>query len=138
MGNGYCILFRFNFRRNNSVMETRQEEMRDQVAAFHRQHPEVWRLFCGFTFEMIHRGYKNYSVNAVFERIRWEIDSGGDGTNSFKLNNNYRAFYSRRFMNMYPEYNGFFRTRQQPSEERSATNLPELTPKDYEYQNANG
>ena len=28
---------------------------------------------------MIAKGFKNYSVNAVFERIRWEIDAGGDG-----------------------------------------------------------
>ena len=112
-------------------METRQEEMRVQVSGFHGKHPEVWRFFCGFTFEMIQRGYSHYSVNAVFERIRWEIDSGGDGTTSFKLNNNYRAFYSRRFMDIYPEHSGFFRTRQQTSKDKSATNLPEITPAYY-------
>jgi hypothetical protein len=73
----------------------RQEEMRQQVTEFHYQHPEVWHLFVQFTFQMIDRGYKNYSVNAIFERIRWEKDSvGGDGVTSFKLNNNYRALYS--------------------------------------------
>jgi len=110
----------------------RHEEMRQQVAAFHRQHPEVWDMFVQFTFQMIDRGYKNYSVNAIFERIRWEKDSvGGDGLTSFKLNNNYRAFYSRRFMKMYPDHAGFFRTRQQTSEEQSATAMRELTPAYY-------
>jgi len=61
----------------------RQEEMRQQVTDFHRRHPEVWELFVKFTFEMINRGYKNYSVNAIFERIRWEKDSiGGERTAS--------------------------------------------------------
>ena len=120
------------------MTETRRDEMREQVAAFHRQHPEIWDLFVRFTFEMINRGYTHYSVNAVFERIRWEIDAGGDGTHAFKLNNNYRAFYSRRFMRMYPQHDGFFRTRQQTSGDRSATNLPELTPEDYEYRQVNG
>lgn len=107
----------------------RQEEMRQQVMEFHRRHPEVWDLFVKFSFEMIRRGYKNYSVNAIFERIRWEKDSvGGDGVTSFKLNNNYRAFYSRRFMRVYPEHEGFFRTRQQTSVEGFATHQPELTP----------
>lgn len=110
----------------------RQEEMRQQVTDFHRRHPEVWELFVKFTFEMIRRGYKNYSVNAIFERIRWEKDSiGGDGVTSFKLNNNYRAFYSRRFMRVYPEHEGFFRTRQQPSEEQFASHRPEIGPSYY-------
>ena len=120
------------------MTETRRDEMREQVAAFHRQHPEIWDLFVRFTFEMINRGYSHYSVKAVFERIRWEIDAGGDGTHAFKLNNNYTAFYGRRFMRMYPQHDGFFRTRQQTSGDRSATNLPELTPEDYEYRQANG
>ena len=82
---------------------------------------------------MIDRGYNNYSAKAVFERIRWEKDAGGDGVTQFKLGNNHPAFYSRRFMKMFPQYDGFFRTRQQTSEDRSATNLPEMTPMDYEY-----
>lgn len=110
----------------------RTDEMRRQVTEFHKQHPEVWDMFVQFTFEMIQRGYKNYSVNAIFERIRWEKDSvGGDGITSFKLNNNYRAFYSRRFMRAFPEHEGFFRTRQQTSEEQFPTHKPELTPSHY-------
>ena len=109
----------------------RRDEMARQCVDFHRKHPEVWDLFVTFTNEMIRRGFKNYSVNAIFERIRWEKDAGGDGVESFKLNNNYRALYARRFMKMYPEHNGFFRTREQPSEEKPATGLPELTPSTY-------
>lgn len=107
---------------------SRLDEMREQVQAFHAEHPEVWRLFCQFTFQMINRGYAAYSVNAIFERIRWEMDAGGDGITTFKLNNNYRAFYSRRFMAMYPKHEGFFRTRVQTSEAAPPTYLPELSP----------
>ena len=109
-------------------MQSRKDEMREQVISFHKSHPDVWDLFVRFTFDRIEKGYENYSVNAIFERIRWEKDSGGDGVNNFKLNNNYRAFYSRRFMRMYPRYDGFFRTREQISEQRDATHMPELTP----------
>ena len=110
----------------------RYEEMRQQVAEFHRRHPEVWEMFVQFTFQMIDRGYKNYSVNAIFERIRWEKDIVcGDALTSFKLNISYRAFYSRRFMKMYTDHAGFFRTRQQTSEDQSATAMRELTPAYY-------
>jgi hypothetical protein len=109
-------------------MVDRHEEMRQDVILFNRKHPDVWRLFCGFTFDMINRGFMNYSVNAIFERIRWEIDAGGDGVTSFKLNNNYRAFYARAFMRKYPQHDGFFRTREQKSRDLAPVNLPELMP----------
>ena len=109
----------------------RRDEIADQCTEFHIQNPEVWDLFVQFTFEMIRRGFSNYSSNAIFERIRWEKDAGGDGTSQFKLNNNYRALYARRFMRMYPEHEGFFRTREQVSESKPATGLPELTPAAY-------
>jgi len=112
------------------MVDTRLEEMRLQTQAFHEKHPEVWRLFVRFTFQMIERGFKNYSVNAIFERIRWESDAGGDGVKRFKMGNNYRAFYARRFMRAYPQHEGFFRTRKQNSEDKDPTNLNELTPED--------
>ena len=112
---------------------TRLEEMREQVTRFHNEHPEIYDLFVRFTKERIAIGFQNYSVNAVFERIRWECDSvGGNDQATFKLNNNYRAFYARRFMKMYPQFEGFFRTRKQTSVYNDATELSELSPRDYE------
>ena len=37
-------------------MEDRYEEMRQQVIEFTEANPDVWRLFCGFTFDLINRG----------------------------------------------------------------------------------
>tara|TARA_R100000995_G_scaffold4135_1_gene2193 strand:+ start:15282 stop:15644 length:363 start_codon:yes stop_codon:yes gene_type:complete len=113
--------------------KSRHDQMREQVSDFHRDNPEVWDLFVQFTLDRVHRGFKNYSVNAIFERIRWEKDDvGGDSNHSFKLNNNYRAFYARRFMKMYSQYDGFFRTRTQTSKYDDASKYSELTPRDYE------
>jgi len=109
---------------------TRLEEMREQVTQYHKKHPEVWSMFVLFTFQMINKGYKNYSAKAVFERIRWEKDAGGDGVAEFKVGNNYPSFYARRFMRAYPEHEGFFRTRKQTSEDSPATYRPELKPED--------
>ena len=116
-----------------SMTKTRFEEMRDQVSRFHHAHTEVFNLFIRFSIDRIHHGFKHYSVNAIFERIRWECDSiGGNDQATFKLNNNYRAFYARRFMRMYPEHEGFFRTRRQTSIDGDATGLAELSPRDYD------
>ena len=113
------------------TMENRCEEMREQVKAYHKEHPEVWRLFTMFTFQMIDSGKKNYSVSSIWERIRWHKDAGSDGETQFKINNNYRAFYARAFMEKYPLHKGFFRTRKQKSEDQAATNMRELTPDYY-------
>lgn len=77
---------------------------------FHNENPHVYELFEEFTFDVIERGYSNYSANAVFERIRWhtEIETGDE----FKLSNNHRAYYARYFHYKNPEYSGFFRTKQ--------------------------
>ncbi len=117
-------------------MKTRLEEMREQVTRFHQEHPEVWEMFVGFSLEMLQRGYETYSAQSVIERIRWEKDVGSDGKCAFKINNNYTAFYSRRFMRVYPEFDGFFRTRYQVSDDEDATNLAELAPRDYDYESA--
>lgn len=96
------------------------------------EHPTVWELFVRFTHERIRRGFRHYSVNAIFERIRWETDQADvEGKSTFKLNNNYRPFYARRFMRMYPQYDGFFRTRAQTSHYDPATDRPELGPSDF-------
>ena len=113
------------------MSRTREQQIREQVRNYHRDNPEVWELFKSFTLELIYSGRKHYSANAIFERIRWEKDLGNGGEAAFKLNNNYRAFYARRFMASYPQYEGFFRTRSQPSSQQEATYTSELGPQDY-------
>lgn len=110
-------------------MITRAEEMDAQAEAFHKANPEVARLFMHFTKQMISRGFKNYSSMSIIQRIRWETDQANvEGQSSFKINNNYAPWYARRFMEAFPEYEGFFRTRKRTSEKKKAINLPELTP----------
>ena len=107
----------------------RHEEMRQQVIAFHEENPEVMRLFSMFTFDRINKGFKHYSVNGIFERIRWETAQASNKDESnFKLNNNYRPFYARAWMKMHPEHDGFFRTRKQTSRDDYATHERPLTP----------
>jgi len=113
------------------MIGSRHDQLRDQVKAFHRQHPMVWRLFCQFTEELIYRGFEHYSAKGVFERIRWETAEADSGLNEFKLNNNYSAFYARAFMRCYPEHDGFFHIRQQISKGSSATLMPPLGPREY-------
>jgi len=84
---------------------------------FHAEHPEVMEMFDKFAIDRINRGFQKYSAKTIFERIRWEtaVPFDVDPKAEFKLSNNHTAFYSRAFMNVYPQYKGFFATKEQIS-----------------------
>ena len=81
---------------------------------YHKDNPHVYDLVEHFTFDIIDRGYENYSINSVFERIRWHTDIETEGE-QFKLSNNHRAYYARLFMFNHPKHGGFFRTKRTAS-----------------------
>lgn len=106
--------------------------MQHQFQAFDRANPDVYETFDGLVRRMVDKGFKNYGTQAIFERMRWEHDStaGPDtkGNTTFKVNNNFAAFYARAWMRRNPQFAGFLRTRRQTSHSGDATNLPPLTP----------
>ncbi len=72
---------------------------------FHFDNPQVWNIFLNITEDLILKNNKTtYGVAAVWERMRWEIEIVLQREDiAHKLNNNYKAFYSRLF-----EYYGPF------------------------------
>lgn len=103
------------------VPSTRPESRSDEIEAaarrFVKLNPEVWDLFLKFTFQLLARGRKHYSSDAVLHRIRWytDVETSGD---EFKVNNNFSAVFARWFHDAYPEHDGFFRTRERISDNR--------------------
>ena len=91
-------------------------ELQRKFEDFHESNPKVWELFKMFSFDVIRTGRKHYSVNAVFERIRWHTDIETKSKDSFKLSNNHRAYYARMFNEQFPEYPQFFKTKRLRSE----------------------
>ena len=85
---------------------------------FDQAHPEIWVLFRNATFQVMERGFRNYGAKSILERIRWHT-SIEQGSRDFKINNNYAAFYARKFHANYPEFDGFFRTRVQKAHPES-------------------
>lgn len=77
---------------------------------YDRLNPQVWEYFKLFSLQMLNRGYKRIGSKMIFERIRWETMISGDGT--FKVNNNYTPYYSRKFEAEFPEHEGVFSKRE--------------------------
>ncbi len=113
---------------------SRHDQLQEKVREYHKAHPEVWDLFVKFSFELMDRGYKHYSVSGVFDRIRWEQGAGADGTSVFKLSNDYKPFYARAFMKQYPEAVGFYRLRHQTTKDKPAFNKEEVAPYHLRYE----
>ncbi len=82
-----------------------------RFAEFDLANPQVWRLFVRFTYEMIGRGSTHYSADAVLHRVRWETASALDDESGFKINNNWSAYYARKFRDHNPSHASFFRLR---------------------------
>jgi hypothetical protein len=79
---------------------------------FHRQNPEIWRLFVRFTQERIAKGFTHYGARDILHRIRWETDVAENGEASgFRINNIHSPWYARLFHRTYPQHDGFFHTR---------------------------
>ena len=109
----------FDFSGLSENYSQTEHEIDTHFRAFHRDNPSVFRLFCKFTLEVISRGFMHYSAKGVLERVRWEtsletVDPGAFEPEGrpLKINNNYSSRYARLFMQKYPQYEGFFRTRE--------------------------
>ena len=98
-----------------TVMKAANDNVRDSVhwqkaAEFHAKNPQVYDLVEQFTQQVIDAGHQHYGMQTILERIRWHVmvETSDD---TFKINNNYGAFYARLYMENHPEHEGFFRTR---------------------------
>lgn len=86
-------------------------DLKARFDAYHQENPDVWIMFERFTKELVNAGVSRLSANRVFERMRWESDvTGNDG---FKLNNDYRPFYSRMYERHHPQDPQFTKRRSQ-------------------------
>jgi hypothetical protein len=90
------------------------------------RHDELQEQFVKFTNEVIKRGFKRFGSKAIFERIRWETAVPDvRGRPSFKLSNNFHAFYARKFIAEHPEHTGLFALHDQPSKNKPPLKGPD-------------
>lgn len=79
-------------------------------AAYHAENPRVYDVLRRFALQAKRLGRKRLSINMLFERVRWYTDVEGMN-DTFKVNNNWRAYYARLLMKQEPDLAGFFETR---------------------------
>jgi hypothetical protein len=104
------------------VRVTRADELDEQAHEFVVAHPDVWRLFVRFAFDLIASGRQHGGAKAIWERIRWEYATSAHCGRDVEhaLNNNLVAPIARIFAATYPDRACFFRFRSRTSERRAA------------------
>jgi hypothetical protein len=85
--------------------------IKEDFIKYDNENPQVWEKFKYFTLQAIRSGRNNMGSKAIMERIRWYTMVETSSKDVFKINNNYSAFYARKFMKKHPRFDGFFRTR---------------------------
>lgn len=95
--------------------------IQEAFEAYHAKNPEIFKLYCRFTTELLRRGYRRISPRFVMERIRWEkmistVPTPGSGyhvsaSKPFKINNNFSSRYARLLIDKVPDLDKVFETR---------------------------
>ena len=77
---------------------------------YHAANPRIYQAFTRFALDAIIAGRNRIGAKMIWERLRWytTVEARDDG---FKLNNNYTAYYARKFMEDFPQHAGLFQTR---------------------------
>lgn len=90
--------------------------IRQAFEEFDAANPHVYETIKKLALHAIHLGKKKISFYMLTEVVRWEIylktnESAGvrlrdDDDRRFKISNNYRPHYARKFINEFPEHAG--------------------------------
>lgn len=97
--------FEFEWSKHNGTIQERFE-------LFDRENPNIYLLFVRFSRQAKASGRKRYSINAIFERVRWHVNIETASADDFKLNNDFRSRYARLIMEREPELIDFFEIRE--------------------------
>lgn len=88
------------------------DERERQARLFRKSNPHIWSTFVDLVRETAEApGGNKFGVEMIWNVMRWKHHMTGEDGTKFKLNNNYKSFFARWFMEEYPQYGEIFETR---------------------------
>ena len=93
-------------------MKTLMNKHAREAQGFHLINPHVMDKIVQLCRQLQANGHRRWSINGLFEVIRWKHGMKIGVISKFELNNNYRAWYARTIMDSNPELKGFFELRE--------------------------
>lgn len=88
------------------------DSLRQRFDTFHAANPWVADHLERLAAEAVRDGATRLGIGALYEVLRWQHRRATRG-DTFRLNNNHRAFYARLLIDRHPEWERLFETRRQ-------------------------
>jgi hypothetical protein len=89
-----------------------QRKIEEAFREFHAAHPEVYAELVRVSRRLRNQGWESFGIATVYEVARYKSMVGDLSGKRPKLNNNYRAYYSRLIMEREGDLSGVFKTRE--------------------------
>ena len=99
--------------------KTRHEELELSFERFNNENPQLYEVFKKEVFTLMGNGRSRLSSGMILMLIRSDPtirDSSGD---KLRLNQNYSAFFAKKFLSDYPQHSKVFKVQKQPTKDRS-------------------
>ena len=96
---------------------------KENFEIFDAENPKVWELFKHFSLLAASKR-ERYSARGIFHQIRWHTmlrEKEGE----YKIDAGWTSHYARKFMDEFPEHEGFFETRIRRNSYHKEDNDPE-------------
>jgi hypothetical protein len=94
-----------------ATIPANQPKIEEAFAAFHAQHPEVYRELVRIARRLRDQGWERFGIKTVWEVARYRSMIGNTAGKGPKLNNNFTAYYARLIMEQEPDLADVFKTR---------------------------
>jgi hypothetical protein len=89
--------------------------LRDKFQDFHEKNPHIYSALERMSLESAANGQRT-GISKIVEELRWNSNlSTKDDNSPFKINNSYRAFYTRLLIERHPQLITVLETRAQKS-----------------------
>lgn len=83
-------------------------DLKEEFNNYEANNPHVYEEFEKNALELAMAGVKKTSAWLIVNKMRWDSMLSVNTDLEYSIPNDYIGIFSRRFMKMHPEYNGFF------------------------------
>lgn len=91
-------------------------DMADGFLSYHAANPHIADELERLALDLVNHGHEKIGMGMLFEVLRWHYALSSHTCEPFKLNNNYRAFYSRMLEHRHEKLVGVFNMRRSVSD----------------------
>jgi hypothetical protein len=93
-------------------MGNQLQTIQERFDKFHAAHPDVYDMLVQYARMIKTKGFDNFGIAAIWERLRWFYYIEQNAGEKFKMSNDYRSRYARLIMQQEPDLRNFFKLRE--------------------------